>query len=77
MRLELRLDAKRRPELDESEPAFPLVRVAEDRGFEPLRAINPTRFPTLGWAVPGCSQSFAERESDIGEQPWTGPDGNN
>ena len=25
---------------------FPLVRLAEDRGFEPLRAVNPTRFPS-------------------------------
>ena len=46
MRLELRLGAKRRAEPCECDRAFPLVRVAEDRGFEPLRAINPTRFPS-------------------------------
>jgi hypothetical protein len=26
--------------------AFPLVGVAEDAGFEPARAVNPTRFPS-------------------------------
>ena len=46
IRKELRLDTKRLAELGESVPPFPLVRVAEDRGFEPLRAINPTRFPS-------------------------------
>ena len=42
-------------------PMSRLITVAEDRGFEPLRAINPTRFPTLGPGVVGRSQSSAER----------------
>jgi hypothetical protein len=46
MRLELRLDAKRRVGAVDALPTFLLVSVAEDRGFEPLRAINPTRFPS-------------------------------
>ena len=52
-------------------------RVAEDIGFEPLRAVNPTRFPTLGSTVPGCPQTFAERETDVAEPPWTGPNQDN
>jgi hypothetical protein len=46
LRQELRRKTKRRVGLVEPVPAFPLVSVAEDRGFEPLRAINPTRFPS-------------------------------
>ena len=46
LRPELRPETKRRVGPDEPVPAFPLVSVAEDRGFEPLRAINPTRFPS-------------------------------
>ena len=45
--------------------------LAEDRGFEPLRAINPTRFPTQGSGVSGCSHATAEREIDVLEHPWT------
>ena len=52
--LELRLEPKRRPRARGDtcgmEPALLLVspsnHTAEDRGFEPLRAINPTRFPS-------------------------------
>ena len=46
MRLKMRLKAKRRIGPGGLDPAFPLVSVAEDRGFEPLRAVNPTRFPS-------------------------------
>jgi hypothetical protein len=52
-------------------------RLAEDRGFEPLRAVNPTRFPSQGSAVLGCSPAFAERESDVREQLRTGSDEDN
>ena len=44
MRLELRLETKRRVGPCESVPAFALVSVAEDRGFEPLRALTQPAF---------------------------------
>jgi len=71
---------KRRLELVGLDPAFVQVRslrLAEDRGFEPLRAVNPTRFPTLGSGVQGCSPTFAEREAGIHGQLRTGPVENN
>jgi len=77
MRPELRLDAERRVTLAGAIPAFSLVRAAEDRGFEPLRAVNPTRFPILGWAVLGCPPTFAERETGVDDRPRTGADENN
>jgi hypothetical protein len=46
MRLELRLGAERRAGRFWANSVFWLVSVAEDRGFEPLRAVNPTRFPS-------------------------------
>jgi hypothetical protein len=54
-------------ELAEYDPAFPLVRVAEDRGFEPLRAINPTRLPSRRERVRRCRR--------VDRQAWPGPDG--
>jgi hypothetical protein len=38
--------------------AFPLVGVAEDAGFEPARAVNPTRFPSPHWPVSRYLQTF-------------------
>ena len=52
-RREPRPKTERRVGLCEPVPAFPLVSVAEDRGFEPLRAINPTRFPSRRVGVRG------------------------
>src|SRR3954452_24670504 len=40
------LETKRRARLVEPDPVSSLVSAAEDRGFEPLRAVNPTRFPS-------------------------------
>ena len=44
LRLELRPETRRRVGLVEPVPAFPLVSVAEDRGFEPLRALTQPAF---------------------------------
>jgi hypothetical protein len=55
----------------------PAVYVAEDRGFEPLRAVNPTRFPTLGSGILGCSPPFAEREPGVDDRCRTGADEGN
>jgi len=62
---------KRRLELVGLDPAFVQVRslrLAEDRGFEPLRAVNPTRFPSRRIGVRDRSQGSA--------QAWDQPFGN-
>ncbi len=43
--------------------------MAEDAGFEPARAVDPTRFPTLG---SGCPPTFAERGTDGDDHLRTG-----
>ena len=43
-----------------TESVRPFVLRAEDRGFEPLRVINPTRFPIVR-TRPLCESSTGER----------------